>query len=702
MRQFLLSVADVRQVASNKMYSTRAEISSLEALKQAVQFDHVAGSLKNNTRGNDNFISADCVIMDCDNDGSNAPESWLTPEKLRERLPDVEFAIIYSRNHMRQKENHSPRPRFHVYLVLSETITQAEHVRGMKERLLAIVPEFDAGAKDSTRLVYGVEKPQGRFFEGSLCIDQFLTVHSEPSIDYDQPEEAEEEEYTEEEPTPEADIIREGERNNTLYVTACKLIRKYGETNAIKPFNVACSKCNPPLPPNETAKIWQNALKFVKGEIKKEQSKAKGTKGKKKILTLSIVEKTLQELNISVRFNLLTKDVEISDLPPNNEHVPPSYYRLDANARKKATAEILPTFLTTFFKSLNYSVNDRFILDAISAIAITNPLNPVLDMLNATKWDGYDRIADLYRVLNLDTIKSEAPYMYRTFLCKWLHQAVSLALNDAGDINSDFVLVLQGRQGIGKTNFFRTLAMKPAWFEGGAVIDMRNKDTIIQATSTWLCELGELDATLKKEQTSLKAFITANYDTFRRPYARKAEKTERRTCFCATVNPEETIRDDTGSRRYIFIPVSSIDKNFLYNVMTPEWCTQLWRQVYETLYLQKGRKGFFLTDEERAFVEDSNEKFTVPLDGETELRDSLEWESDIDTWSWTTIKELEERCTYLKEKRIKPRNIGRAIMKILEPITASRGVTQDDNFKRLVNGRTQYYLPRVKKEDFDK
>ena len=701
MREFILSVAEgVRQNPKNNKYDTQAKITKCEELKQAALFDHVAARLHNNERGNDNFIEADCLIMDCDNGHSDKPELWLTPAKLHERLPDVELAIVYSRNHMavktsgegENKKEISARPRFHIYLPTSQTITEAQTIRDMKERLIALIPELDDGAKDATRLIYGVENPQVEFFAGALSVDQYLTANAENSIEYDPPEENNDD-SEEETPDTESGIIPHGTRNNTIYKKACSLIRTLGEINAIQPFNEACAKCQPPLPPNEIADIWNNALKFVKREIKKEQKK--GTGKKKKILTLAIMEKTLQELNISVQYNLLTKDIEISDLPPDNEHVPPSYYSLDAIARKKATTEIFPTFLTTYFKSLNYSVNDGFILNAIAALAITHPLNPVREMLNATTWDGHDRLADLYKVLNIDSDTTSAN-AYRIFLRKWLHQAVSLVLNDAGDLNSDFVLVLQGKQGIGKTNFFRTLAMKPAWFEEGAVIDMQRKDTYIQATATWITELGELDSTLKKEQSSLKAFITANSDTFRRPYARKAEKTERRTVFCATVNPEETIRDDTGSRRYIFIHVDSINKQFLYNDMTPEWCAQLWRQVYETLYLHKGRKGFYLTDDERAFVEENNSKFTVPLDGETELRDSLTWESDISLWNWTTIKELEESCPYLKDKRIKPRNLGRAIMKILAPIIASKSESPDDKFRRLVNGRTQYYLPRVK------
>ena len=80
MKTFHLSVAEgIRQNAYNQTFSTHAEISTLDDLKKAVQFDHVAGLFKNDARSVPNFIEADCIIMDCDNDHSDNPPE--TPKK---------------------------------------------------------------------------------------------------------------------------------------------------------------------------------------------------------------------------------------------------------------------------------------------------------------------------------------------------------------------------------------------------------------------------------------------------------------------------------------------------------------------------------------------------------------------------------------------------------------------------------------------
>ena len=219
----------------------------------------------------------------------------------------------------------------------------------------------------------------------------------------------------------------------------------------------------------------------------------------------------------------------------------------------------------------------------------------------------------------------------------------------------------------------------------------------MRSTNVWIAELGELDSTLKKEQAALKSFLTAHYDTYRKPYGRNVERIERRTCFAGTVNPEASIRDTTGSRRYVFIHVENLNKDFIYNKMTPEWTMKLWREVYETLYLPNP-KGFYLEDNEIAFTEQNNERFTVELEGESELRDILRWTDDTlnteeyaQNWTWQTLTALKENTQALKDEKVKSPKLGLALMKIIR----SFGLNPDE-FKRRVHGRTEYKLPSTR------
>lgn len=150
--------------------------------------------------------------------------------------------------------------------------------------------------------------------------------------------------------------------------------------------------------------------------------------------------------------------------------------------------------------------------------------------------------------------------------------------------------------------------------------------------------MGELDSTLRREQSALKAFVTATKDTYRQPYARVAVNRPRRTNFCATVNPAEFLVDETGSRRFWVIEPKRIDLDRL-RALTPEWVAQLWRQIYEQYYLPDP-EGYRLTEDEKAELQRRNRKYNKTIPGEIEIMDSLDWEKPISEWKWKKVSDV--------------------------------------------------------------
>ena len=100
------------------------------------------------------------------------------------------------------------------------------------------------------------------------------------------------------------------------------------------------------------------------------------------------------------------------------------------------------------------------------------------------------------------------------------------------------VLTFSGAQGIGKTTWImRLMPRKLDVILTGHTLDTKNKDSVYLALSNLICELGELDATMRKSDiAALKAFVTQQEDKLRRPYMAKESEFVRRTSFCATVN----------------------------------------------------------------------------------------------------------------------------------------------------------------------
>ena len=228
---------------SNCVYPNPVTVTDADTMRQAAAFDHVCAAYKQNYRSVDNFLKADCLPMDCDNDHSDDPDDWLTPFDVAMDFPGVGMIFVYSRSHMKQKGKRGPRPRFHVYFICTET-TDAALYSSWKDRLIADYPYFDDGAKDSARFLFGVKNAQVEVYDGSITIDAFLT---DRFAEWDEAQ----------------GQIPEGSRNKTMSHYAGRIIKRLGNTEeAHKQFLKEAEKCSPPLDDAELAGIWASAVKF--------------------------------------------------------------------------------------------------------------------------------------------------------------------------------------------------------------------------------------------------------------------------------------------------------------------------------------------------------------------------------------------------------------------------------------------------------
>ena len=66
--RFTLYTADCTGNEANCLYPHEAIINTPEDFAAAVARDHVTAAYRNSYRSNDNFISADAIVWDCDND----------------------------------------------------------------------------------------------------------------------------------------------------------------------------------------------------------------------------------------------------------------------------------------------------------------------------------------------------------------------------------------------------------------------------------------------------------------------------------------------------------------------------------------------------------------------------------------------------------------------------------------------------------
>lgn len=240
---FTLSMAANSGQASNTIYPHQQAITNAQELEQAVHYDHVCGQFKNNQRTIDNFIKADCLIMDCDNDHSDDPTTWIKPANITNYFDDVSYAITLSRNNMKAKHHKAPRPKFHVYFPITE-ITDAKTYTELKHEIQEYFPYFDDNALDAARFVFGVPSTKAIWHEGSQTVDKFMMVQryfAQQNIG----------------------SIHEGKRNATLSHFAGRIIMRLGNTaEARQVFQEEAAKCDPPLSKQELKNIWHSATKF--------------------------------------------------------------------------------------------------------------------------------------------------------------------------------------------------------------------------------------------------------------------------------------------------------------------------------------------------------------------------------------------------------------------------------------------------------
>ena len=167
---------------------------------------------RDNKRGNENFLYADFLVLDCDNDHSDDQAEWIWPEDLADFLPEVKFITYSSRHNNIAKESRSPRPRFHVIFPIEHTESAEEYAK-LKRKAAEMLPFFDSNALDAGRFFFGVYNPEIYTHQGEKNMTEWMQDEERSDL------------------VCQNDIIPEGKRNSTLSAFAGRLIKRCGKGN---------------------------------------------------------------------------------------------------------------------------------------------------------------------------------------------------------------------------------------------------------------------------------------------------------------------------------------------------------------------------------------------------------------------------------------------------------------------------------------
>ena len=243
----------------------------------------------------------------------------------------------------------------------------------------------------------------------------------------------------------------------------------------------------------------------------------------------------------------------------------------------------------------------------ITLFAHENPVNSWRDLILSHSNIKTNNLERLY-----DSIEVEPQYekLKRLYIRKWLIQMLHMTcLNDApAGKSARMVLVFQGKQGIGKTSWFRSLVPdKYSHYSlEGHILNVEDHMNRLTALRHVFVELGELGATFRKSDTEqLKSFITNTEDEINKKYITHPVKYRRRTVFFGSVNDEKFLQDQTGNSRFLVLPVLKCDARHGINMF------ELYAELLEEIRLDmlKDVTDYDLTPKELELQSAINNEF---------------------------------------------------------------------------------------------
>jgi hypothetical protein len=281
-----------------------------------------------------------------------------------------------------------------------------------------------------------------------------------------------------------------------------------------------------------------------------------------------------------IRFNGLTKQVEMT-----------------AAHFGEISSNVLATDVMNWLdKKWQLTTHRTLVEDQLLLIARQNEYNPVADYLKAQAWDRKPRI-DTWLI---DYCGAEDTPFNRRVGAMWMIAACARGIVPGSKV--DTVLILEGRQGIGKSKAASVLA--GPWFSDSPLV-IGNKDSMQMASYRWIIELAELASLRASESESQKAFISARIDNYRPPYGKAPEEFKRYAVFIGSTNQGEYLPDETGNRRYWPVIVGSCDVVRLSADRDQLWAEATYRYLHADLNPElansqcPGERWWFETDAEQ-------------------------------------------------------------------------------------------------------
>ena len=319
------------------------------------------------------------------------------------------------------------------------------------------------------------------------------------------------------------DAIPEGGRNDVLYKYGCSLRGRGKGAEEVRAAleEANATRCAPPLPPEEVARIAGSVLTKPEGS------------GRRKAPIVDELRSMVEADPVfsGVRLDTFRDCMTAEGLPWN-----PAPHEWNEGDDAQAFA----------YMQRRYGASNRKdAMDAVLIVALGRSYSSLVEELEGLpQWDGQPRAADLFA----DFLGADNSFYNRTATSCWMCGAVERAFNPG--VKFDNVVVLIGPQGCGKSSLASLLGLLPEFFTDSLGDLTRGKDTAELMRGKWIIELPELTGMRGREVNAVKAFITRTDDVYRPAYGKHSASHPRMCAFIGTANPGPFLADATGNRRF--------------------------------------------------------------------------------------------------------------------------------------------------------
>ena len=251
------------------------------------------------------------------------------------------------------------------------------------------------------------------------------------------------------------------------------------------------------------------------------------------------------------RKNLMSESVEFNRTPP--------WPRESKNHRYLSETDINQLFMK-INKEVNFQKeipSKNFLLTALDVYASNHSYHPLKEYLDGLVWDQTPRLDNwLHTYLEAEDNEYTRKIGSLTLIA-------SVARIYEPGVKYDYVLILDGEQGIGKSTAVQILGGE---YYGSFNFKTMQKDeaqSFNTLANSWIIELEELAGLKKAEIAEVKTFITKQIDECRKKFEKMNTKKLRHSIFIGTANLnsfEGYLTDTTGNRRFWPVKVKQLKK----------------------------------------------------------------------------------------------------------------------------------------------